>query len=409
MTRVVLMFFGLNTSITETDSGTLLENELQWENSGNNGSCFISQGYSLGDSKLCLAVFCTLVTVGLSVVGVNLAVLQASKFASAGQNSTLIFIRSFCTGDMIIGIFGIIKGLHLAFGMDLKINLFLSESLFFTANTAIASCHAWLAVEMYLKLAKPLETKFMLEKNNVIALMIVLWNCAFILGFLPQLGWHTTDYAHEFFHYYDWRYLLFLSFIWELCYLSVLLVQIYTAVVVRGIRRQDSLMSVDTVEFKRCYNLILTSRLDLCLWFFVYIPAIAYIGLVCSSCAFGNSSANSETYILWVYNALLGKSLLNGIVHGYRTPQIRVVFKNLLKDIYDVICHPSRLFKSCSGQATSAPLDRNSQASGVSVITLTSTLHSTDLAGNQPHHRSECSLPDESTSDMYDYLEVTHL
>ncbi|XP_064607425.1 adenosine receptor A2b-like [Liolophura sinensis] len=403
------MFFGLDASITEKDSGILLENEFQLENAGNNGSCFISQGYGLGDSKLCLAVFCTLVTMGLTVVGVNIAVLQASKFASAGQNSTLIFIRSFCTGDMIIGIFGIIKGLHLAYGIGLKINLFLSESLFFTANTAVASCHAWLAVEMYLKLAKPLGTKFMLEKNNVIALMIVLWNCAFILGFLPQLGWHTTDYAHEFFQYYDWRYLLFMSFIWELCYLCVLLVQVYTALVVRAIRHQDGLMSVDTMEFKRCYNLILTSRLDLCLWFFVYIPAIAYIGLVCSSCAFGNISNNNETYILWVYTALLGKSLLNGIVHGYRTPQIRVVFKNLLTDIYDVICHPSRLFRSCSGQATLASLDRNSQTSGVSVITLTSTLHSADLAAKQTHHRSKCSLPDETTSDTYDYLEVTRL
>ncbi|WAR25250.1 hypothetical protein MAR_010954 [Mya arenaria] len=177
------------------------------------------------------------------VIVMNCILLVASKFTTGGKSSTLIFIRSLCLSDMLIGIFGLFKCILLMNIDDRLINCFLPESLFISASTTICLTLLWLNIDSYLRLAKPLGYITCMDKHNVIITTMVVWNAAFITGFLPQMGWCVEEFACNVFHFYSFSYITFVGAIWVLCIIGSCITQFLLEKTTKLIQRENSFIS----------------------------------------------------------------------------------------------------------------------------------------------------------------------
>ena len=285
------------------------------------------------DNLVTITLIIMLVFAVLAII-VNLLVLVASKFTTAGRHSILVFIRSLCVGDTLIGIYGITKYIFVSekpqwincFLPDaLLICAFVAENLTFVALLSDCSnvlCHFLLQ-----------HSRIRYSKYNSIFLMIYMWNSAFIFAFLPQMGWNNTPYTCAFFEYHSVYYLVFLSIIF---FMSILLMAVYSyrcRHFLSQLQQNPNTPPQIQLEVKKMKLTVFTSHIDIGAQVICFLPLIIYILLHCNVCV-NASAVYSDSYLLVLLPPIVFKSVIAGVVRGRRTAQIyQVIWKkwNLLQ------------------------------------------------------------------------------
>ncbi|KAK3102452.1 hypothetical protein FSP39_011462 [Pinctada imbricata] len=270
----------------------------------------------------------------LTIVG-NGMMLLMTKCTSGGKSPIFIFMRTLFLSDLLVGIFGIFKALVL-FHMDiLWIDCFLPESLFVTASTSTILTLLWLSIDSCMRLAMPLKYILHMHKSNVVMWMIGLWNVSFILGFIPQMDWHSSGEVCVFTQYYSPVYLLFLATLWITTLLSCCAVQIGAHRFVHKIRTNRHLLAPTSREFRRYTSISITIRIELYSWIACFLPMfVLYI--------FGSASSLMDAktfniYILYFFPAFIIRSFVISIIRGYRTAQIHRATQELKRQVTRIL------------------------------------------------------------------------
>ncbi|XP_067684613.1 sphingosine 1-phosphate receptor 2-like [Haliotis asinina] len=269
----------------------------------------------------------------------NLVVLIASKFTSGGKSPTLVFIRSLCVSDSLIGIYGLFKIVMYMCLDKLLVNFFLAESLFFTASFASGLSLLSLNIDSCMKLAEPLNCGHPMDKKNVITVMVMLWNLSFVIGFLPQMGWCETNgkiHVLRFFIFHPWHYLLFFSLILIVIFVSNIIITVYMKKRITLIQSHRSFLSPNSTKFQKYHTLVITAVIDMVLWVLCYLPFFAYLAVYCDVCYFRGRMV-AERNIVYFIPIFLTKSFISGIVHGYRTAQIHEVMTRFSRSFSRIV------------------------------------------------------------------------
>ncbi|ESO89879.1 hypothetical protein LOTGIDRAFT_164572 [Lottia gigantea] len=286
-------------------------------------------------STIEIGIILTLAT-GTTIL--NLIVLLASKFASGGESPTLVFVRSLCVADVLLGVYGGFK-MIMFFNVDiLMMNFFLPESLFFTALLASGLSLLSLNIDCSIKLSQPFKYLMHMDKKNIITFMVLLWNFSFIIGFLPQIGWNNIDHVKSFFTFFSWTFFLFHGILVFISIVLNVIMIVFLRTKTKQINTNQNFMRASTHEFQKYHRLVVTTIIDTILWLSCTIPFYTYLGLFCSECPLADS-INSDKNIVYFIPVFLVKSFISGLVHGYRTAQIKSVIQNLSRGV-------SRLMKT---------------------------------------------------------------
>ena len=164
--------------------------------------------------------------------------------------------------------------------------------------------------------------------------MIILWNLAFIIGFLPQIGWSDRNLSCIFFHYYSSSYLFFLA---GCVFISIIICALYQVRVHRTVRLRNIRHRLSFVDETRQYHAsvaevtVILSRLDLLLNFVFYLPLIAYLMLHCDKCVLYEDTRKESRDVLYFYPLVLIKGVLGLFLHAVKTPQIYKALQDLSK------------------------------------------------------------------------------
>ena len=164
--------------------------------------------------------------------------------------------------------------------------------------------------------------------------MIILWNIAFIIGFLPQIGWNNRDLSCVFFHYYSSSYLFFLA---GCVFVSIFVCAIYQIQIQRTVRLRNIRHRLSFVDETRHYHAsvaeitIILTRFDLLLDFVFYTPIVVYLVVHCDTCVLYVDTRKESRDVLFFYPLILVKGVCALFLHGSRTPQILKILKDLSK------------------------------------------------------------------------------
>ncbi|XP_036365804.1 adenosine receptor A2b-like [Octopus sinensis] len=252
----------------------------------------------------------------------NSFVLIESKNASGGQSPSLVFVRTLIVADALIGLFGIVKTIYIEYRKIRSIDCFLSESLLITASTASALSLLWLTADSSLRLSRPLDLQFHMHKKNVIALMVIVWNGSFIIGFSSQMGWVLFDYTCLFFCYYSSTFLLFVGILWNNCVFITVCLLIYYQCLNRRIQNNDHILTLSSKEYKRYAGLLSISKYHIIVWLLTYLPLIFYIAI---SYFCDEDSTKPNYTILYFLLLPLFKSITCAVLHAYQCQEINSV------------------------------------------------------------------------------------
>ena len=164
--------------------------------------------------------------------------------------------------------------------------------------------------------------------------MIIIWNIAFIIGFLPQIGWNSLDLSCIFFHYYSSSYLFFLA---GCVFVSIFACAIYQVQIQRTVRLRNIRHRLSFVDETRQYHAsvaeitIILTRSDLLLDFIFYVPILVYLVVHCDKCALYVDTRKESRDVLFFYPLILAKGVCALFLHASKTPQILKILKDLSK------------------------------------------------------------------------------
>lgn len=285
------------------------------------------------------------------VVVVNSIVLFATKFTTGGKSSTLIFMRSLCLSDMLIGMFGLFKCVLLLNIETRVINCFLPESLFVSASTIVCLTLLWLTNDSYLRLARPLGFINNMDKHNVIIATMVLWNVGFIMGFLPQMGWNTHEFACDLFKFYSTSYIILICFIWTFCLLGCGMTQALLYRTNRSIQRENSLVAPMSMEVIKYKHLIATIRNDILILTLCYVPLMGYLFYYISVRP-REGDHYASTNMVFFLPIFLIRSFISAFIHSYRTVRIQRIMRDISKNMGMSMC--SRVSRENSSEIQNA-------------------------------------------------------
>ena len=323
----------------------------------------------------------------------NLAVLTASKFTTAGHSATLVFIRSLCIADVVIGFFGIFKALLLNHLDSIMINCFLPESLFVSASMTLSLTLLWLNCDSYLRLTQPLTYGNSMDKSNVINSMMFVWNLAFILGFMPQMGWSQDQYSCNVFDYYDDAYLRLICSIWMLCMIISCILQYKLHKVRQQVLQNSHFLSPNSQEFKKFSKLIVTIRIDIVIWILCYLPLLIYLLLYCNSCSMGGTKM-ANINLFFFMPIFLIRSFVSAFIHSYRTIKIQQAMRNISRRISNTILHKGSL---SSEEGASSNRSCNSNQSGPTLNNVSKTASHLGTRAHEPLKVTSSNVTIDST------------
>ena len=255
-------------------------------------------------------------------VAINLVILMASKFAKAGKSATMVFIRSLCISDMLVGLFGILKTIMLLSLNGRIINCFLPESVFLSSTTIMCFTLLWMNIDSYLRLVHPLHYAGKMDKANIVIMMMILWNGSFIIGFLPLMGWSTDQFVCNFFYFYKPIYVATVSCVWIVSIVACTVMQVLLRNVLKSIKQNSSFVPASSKEFKKHSQLVIIIRIDLILWIICYIPCVLYI-IISFHLYQSNDMRKVNSNLLFFLPVFLLRSFICAFIHSYKTIQIQ--------------------------------------------------------------------------------------
>ncbi|XP_042614925.1 adenosine receptor A3-like [Cyprinus carpio] len=124
----------------------------------------------------------------------NMLVIWAVWSCRALSQTTFCFVVSLAVADLLVGAVAV----PFAVVVDGRLKTSFHSCLFISCVVIVltqASVHSLLAiaVDRYLRVYNPLRYRGAVRKKHLWAAATVCWLSAFILGFIPMLGWHKKD------------------------------------------------------------------------------------------------------------------------------------------------------------------------------------------------------------------------
>ncbi|XP_012936024.1 uncharacterized protein LOC106011337 [Aplysia californica] len=335
-----------------------------------------------------------ILSLSIVVFSSSTLVLIATRFTSGGRSATLVFLRSLCLSDILMSTYGVSKMAMLLCMEDLHVNFFLPESLFFTASLASTMSLLSLNVDCFVKLTRPLEYAQQVDKDTVITGMLLLWNVAFIVGFLPLLGWNLQDFTVYFFSFFPWHYLLFNGLVMTICVLICIACMVALARLPSLPAPEPDCFTARGLEVRKYRRLHRTIVMESGMWLCCYLPFFLYLGLACPQCPLSHYPYR-DSAVLYFIPVFLVKSLLSSALQAVRTLHVHAIMNRLLAD-FSVMRHLRRMQTRGSGSEGSGERGRERPAqpksAGETTISYINPLCSDDEGGGENHHQQNRSI-----------------
>lgn len=263
-------------------------------------------------------------TLGSIVIVMATVLLAASKLATGGKRPTLIYVRSQCVADILVGSFGIIKMSHLLYLLvPERINAFLAESLLICAIMTSNMILTLATFDTLQQLHHHGRHGEWLDKQSVVTVIILLWNGNFVLGFAPQMGWNHRDYSCLFFHYYDYGYLILFLLVFSICLLANTVFHIYLAVYMRQYHKRYTRRRQLRLNLPNIANQITSLRLELVFQILFTAPYMIYIAVQIGGMPKNRPSDYHNVLLIHFAPVLIIRSLASICMHAKRTSAIK--------------------------------------------------------------------------------------
>ena len=273
----------------------------------------------------------------VALVVVNLCLLVASKFTSGGRTPILIFVRSLCVADTMSGTFGLMKMSQVLMRWH-WINCFLPESLLFSSIIAFNLTSVMLSATCHSMLSDFVKFDRRQDKHRSIFSMTFLWNSAFVVGFMPHMGWNLNDrmgwnsegHTCVFLLYYSKIYLAFVTSIVGVCLVITLVLQTRIQTLLQRSVVNKHLILKMTIPITK------TTRMDCVSMFLCYLPPVVYLLLTCESCVLSVSTAVANATLVLFVPLVILRSVLTTLLHQSRTTQIGQVVDYFKKSCWSM-------------------------------------------------------------------------
>lgn len=276
-------------------------------------------------------------SLGVIAIVANVIFLLLSKFTTGGKSPVLVFMRSICLADVMIGLYAILKAIVFYSLEHTNVNCFLPDSIFITATTASISSLVWLHLDCCLRFTHPLRYILHMKKDNVVTGVVIMWNVSFVLGFLPLMGWNNVDALCSYSDFYTPEYVVFISVLWCIGLFSNVFMESILKYYIQKVKHNQHLLTVNSREFQRFQNLIQTNRIELVGWF----TCIALLGIciVLGVRVFNRLTDfdRIEVYVLCMMPIFLLRPCILSVVRSYKTTQIHTATQRLKRQVTRIV------------------------------------------------------------------------
>ena len=274
-----------------------------------------SSDSSSHDLDLDLPVGIVMSILGVIVMATNGIALTASRYTTGGRCPEMIFVRTLCAADALTGLYGVVRPIQML-ACPRWPNRFLPEALLFTSFVASNLTLVLATVDCYIRICH--RALFYVNKTTIIFTLVVLWNVAFVVGFVPQMDLNDVDGASSFFCFYNADYLVFIVTIFVACMLPSVALLVYMRVRTR--RSEPISCMFYSAELAR--DIVSTVQLDVAAQIVFSAPVAAYLMLHCYECRLNEGDT---TLLLFLGIVILSKSLLSAVLHCVNTKKIKMV------------------------------------------------------------------------------------
>lgn len=274
---------------------------------------------------------------GILAIITNLIFLVLSKFTTGGKSPVLVFMRSICFADVMIGLYAIFKAFVFYSLQTTNVNCFLPDSILITATTASVSSLVWLHLDCCLRFTHPLKYILHMKKDNIVTGMVLMWNISFVLGFVPLMGWNNMDSLCSYTHFYTAEYVYFIVTLWCIGLFSNVLMELVLKYYIQKVKHNQHLLTVNGREFQRFQNLIQTNRIELIGWF----TCIALLGIYIALSVLVLNKLTYfdilEVYILFIMPIFLLRPCILSVIRSYKTTQIHIATQRLKRHVTKIV------------------------------------------------------------------------
>ena len=254
---------------------------------------------------------------GIVVMATNGIALTASRYTTGGRCPEMIFIRTLCVADTLAGLYGFLRPIQLL-TCPRWANCFLAEALLFTSFMASNLTLVLTTVDCYVRICH--HALFYVNKTTVIFTLVVLWNAAFVIGFVPQMDLNDDARACSFFHFYNTNYLVFVVAVFATCMVPSVAILAY----MHATTHRNAPISCLFYSAELAKDIVTTVQLDVAAQVVFSIPFVVYLMLYCHGCRLYGSSDNTTDMMLLPIPFLL-KSLLTAVLHCVYSKKIKIV------------------------------------------------------------------------------------
>ena len=252
---------------------------------------------------------------GVIVMATNGVALTASRYTTGGRCPEMIFVRTLCAADALTGLYGVVRPIQML-ACPRWPNRFLPEALLFTSFVASNLTLVLATVDCYIRICH--RALFYVNKTTIIFTLVVLWNVAFVVGFVPQMDLNDVDGASSFFCFYNADYLVFIVTIFVACMLPSVALLVY----MRVRTRRSAPISCMFYSAELARDIVSTVQLDVAAQIVFSAPVAAYLMLHCYECRLYEGDT---TLLLFLAIVILSKSLLSAVLHCVNTKKIKMV------------------------------------------------------------------------------------
>ena len=295
--------------------------------------------HSAAGSSLTLPLTLTF-ALALCSFPVPVLLLAASRKLTGGAYSVeMIYTRAFFVTDFLLTVYGMSRPAQ-SWIHPKRANCFLSETLlsvsFIASNVTLLTC----AIDCRIRASR----STLVSKTSTIFGLILVWNCTFVVGFLPQMELSSSTRGRvpscDLYEFAGFRYLLFTGAVFVVCTLVSL--ALVTHLCLKQRRGQVQLPA-------SIRNLLLLMYVELAVHAAFSLPAAMYVVAV-----YAYLYTEQQYYLYWLVTCLQLKPVVAAFARCRVSAKLR-----------QIAARTSRLLSCCCPPASRPLLTLTSSEGGV--------------------------------------------
>ncbi|KAK1152656.1 adenosine receptor A1-like [Acipenser oxyrinchus oxyrinchus] len=277
-----------------------------------------------------------------SVLG-NVMVVWAVKINRALRDTTFCFLVSLALADIAVGALVIPLAINLSIGLQTHFYscLLVACIVLVLTQSSILALLA-IAIDRYLRVKIPTSYRRVVTPKRAGVAVMVCWAVAFIVGFIPMLGWNNLEKINstdllvtcQFENVISMDYMVYFNFFGWVLPPLVLMLLIYTEIFCMIHKQLTKKVSASASDPSRYYDkeLRLAKSLALVLFLFAvsWLPLhiLNCVTLFCPSC----KKPMVLTYIaIFLSHA---NSAVNPIIYAFRIKKFRTAFLTIWRQYF---------------------------------------------------------------------------